>query len=74
MCFYSDTDNHDPSFNNALKRCEQQRPSHDVSHLVGGKKYLNVVHAEEKVKFESTSRRGKVSACYITDRFRYNTA
>ena len=69
MYFYSDTDDHDPSSNNARERCEQQRPSQDVSHLVGGKKYLNVVHAEEKIKFESSSRRGKESACNITDLF-----
>ena len=26
--------------------------------LVGGKKYLNVVHGEDKISFDSSSRRG----------------
>ena len=44
-----------------ITNLHERQDTSDDEHcsLVGGKKYLNVVHGEDKISFDSSSRRGK---------------
>ena len=46
--------------NNKMTKSHERQDTSDDEHcsLVGGKKYLNVVHGEDKISFDSSSRRG----------------
>ena len=44
--------------NNGYCIAHAAKDNQDVSHLVGGKKYLNVVHGSEKIKFDCHHRKG----------------
>ena len=43
-----------------MTKSHERQDTSDDEHcsLVGGKKYLNVVHGEDKISFDSSSRRG----------------
>ena len=43
-----------------MPNSHERQDTSDDEHcsLVGGKKYLNVVHGEDKISFDSSSRRG----------------
>lgn len=45
---------------NMMTNSHERQDTSDDEHcsLVGGKKYLNVVHGEDKISFDSSSRRG----------------
>ena len=51
--------------NNGYYIAHATKDNQDVGHLVGGKKYLNVVHGSEKIKFDSHHRKGNHLQCSV---------
>ena len=50
--------------NNFITNSHEKQDTSDDEHcsLVGGKKYLNVVHGDDKISFDSSTRRGMYSS------------